>query len=164
MTLKFDYVPTPFGRGIAAVRGGRLALLRWGAGSEALAGLGFAERDPQAVRPFRRKIARYFAGGRVSFGPLDLPGSTPFARRVDAAVARIPYGQVRTYGEIAEAAGRPGAARAVGQLMARNPLCLGVPCHRVVAAGGKLGGFGGGVDRKRRLLELESGGPKFMGN
>lgn len=153
--LKYDRIPTPFGEGIAAVRKGRLVLLRWAAGPEALADFGSAVRDPRALQPFRRKIARYFAGGRQALGPLEIPGSTPFARRVYGAVARIPYGQVRTYGEIADAAGRPGAARAVGQLMARNPLCLGVPCHRVVAAGGRLGGFSGGLDRKKHLLALE---------
>jgi len=92
-----------------------------------LAEVGPAVRDPRALRPFRRKIARYFAGRRVDFGRLGLPGSTPFARQVYRAVARIPYGQVRTYGEIADAAGRPGAARAVGTLMSQNPLCLAVP-------------------------------------
>jgi len=152
--IRFDYIPTPFGRGVAAVRNGRLVALHWAAGPESLADFGLARRDPEAVRPFRRQIADYFAGKRVKLAPLDLPGTTPFARRVYAAVARIPYGQTRTYGEIAEAAGRPGAARAVGTLMARNPLCLGIPCHRVVAAGG-LGGFGGRPDRKRRLLSLE---------
>ena len=127
MTVKYDYFPTPFGRGIVAAHKGRLVLLRWAAGPEALADLGVAVRDPGALRPFKRRIARYFTGARVSLGPLGLPGSTPFARRVYGEVARIPYGQVRTYGEIADAAGRPGAARAVGTLMSRNPLCLGVP-------------------------------------
>jgi len=125
--IRFDYISTPFGRGVAAVRGRRLAALRWAAGPESLAEFGVAVRDPAAVRPFRRRIADYFAGKRVSLGPLDLPGSTPFARRVYVAVARIPYGETRTYGEIADAAGRPGAARAVGTLMKNNPLCLGVP-------------------------------------
>ena len=127
MTVKYDRIPTPFGPGIAAVRGGRLVLLRWAAGPEALAEIGPAVRDSRALRPFRRKISRYFEGRRVDFGRLGLPGSTPFARRVYGAVAKIPYGQVRTYGEIADAAGRPGAARAVGTLMSRNPLCLAVP-------------------------------------
>ena len=161
--IRYDVIPTPFGRGIAAVRRGRLVLLRWATGPEALAEFGAALRDPGALRPFRRKIARYFAGERVDLGPLELPGSTPFARRVYGAVSRIPYGEVRTYGEIADAAGKPGAARAVGMLMSKNPLCLGVPCHRVVAAGGKLGGFTGGVERKKRLLELEAAASGFMG-
>ena len=154
--IRYDYIPTPFGRGVAAVRDGRLVALRWASGAESLAEFGVAVRDPAAVRPFRRRIADYFAGKRVNLGPLELPGSTPFARRVYAAVARIPYGETRTYGEIAEAAGRPGAARAVGTLMANNRLCIGVPCHRVVAAGGRIGGFSGGLDRKRHLLKLEN--------
>jgi methylated-DNA-[protein]-cysteine S-methyltransferase len=153
--IRFDYIPTPFGRGIVASRKGRLAVLRWAEGLEALAGFGLGVRDPRALRTFRRRVADYFAGKRIKVGPLELPGTTPFARRVYAAVARIPYGQVRTYGEIAEAAGRPGAARAVGRLMSRNPVCIAIPCHRVVAAGGKLGGFGGHPERKRSLLRLE---------
>ena len=127
MTLKYDRIPTPFGEGIAAVRGGKLVLLRWAAGPEALADFGPAVRDPRALQSFRRQIARYFAGGKPTLGPLEIPGSTPFARRVYGAVARIPYGQVRTYGEIADEAERPGAARAVGTLTSRNPISLGVP-------------------------------------
>lgn len=153
--IRFDYLPTPFGRGIVAARNGKLAVLRWAEGPKALAGFGLAVRDPRALKGFRRRVAGYFAGKRIKIAPLDLPGTTPFARRVYAVVARIPYGQVRTYGEVAEAAGRPGAARAVGRLMANNPLCLAIPCHRVVAAGGKLGGFGGHPERKRKLLRLE---------
>ena len=101
-------------------------------------------------------LRRYLAGERVSFGVrLDLSDVTDWQRRVLMRCAEIPYGVLITYGELAEAAGSPGAARAVGQAMARNPVPIVVPCHRVVAACGKLGGFTAGLEWKRRLLRIE---------
>jgi methylated-DNA-[protein]-cysteine S-methyltransferase len=106
------------------------------------------------------ELRRYFAGERVALDlPLDLSDLPDFTRRVLRAVARIPYGETRSYGQIARAAARPGAARAVGQAVARNPLALIVPCHRVIGSGGALVGFGGGLDVKRRLLDMERRGP-----
>ena len=103
-----------------------------------------------------REILEYLSGRRRKFTvPLDL-GVRPFHGKVLAAARRIPYGRTATYGELAARAGSPRAARAVGQAMARNPVPLVVPCHRVVAGGGGLGGFGGGLDLKRRLLDLEA--------
>ena len=90
--------------------------------------------------------------------PLDLAGLPPFHEKVLAAARRISYGRTATYGELAARAGSPRAARAVGQAMAHNPVPLIIPCHRVLAAGGRLGGYGGGLDLKRRLLGLESKG------
>lgn len=104
-----------------------------------------------------REIREYLAGRRRRFTvPADLSAATPFHRKVLAALARVPYGRTVTYGQLAARAGRPRAARAVGQAMANNPVPLIFPCHRVVAAGGGLGGFGGGLDLKRRLLALEA--------
>jgi methylated-DNA-[protein]-cysteine S-methyltransferase len=103
------------------------------------------------------QLGAYFAGDLTEFDlPLSVPGGSDFERAVWAAMREIPYGQMRTYGEIAAETGDPGAARAVGVACNRNPLPLVVPCHRVVGAGGKLVGFGGGLPRKRFLLELES--------
>ena len=103
-----------------------------------------------------REIRAYCAGRLREFTvPIDLSGVPPFHRKVLAAARRIPYGRTVTYGELARRAGSPRAARAVGQAMAHNPVALLVPCHRVVAAGGGLGGFGGGLALKRRLLALE---------
>ncbi|MBM4020027.1 MAG: methylated-DNA--[protein]-cysteine S-methyltransferase [Planctomycetes bacterium] len=103
-----------------------------------------------------REILEYLSGCRRAFTvPVDLSGVPAFHRRVYEALLRVPHGRTVTYGRLASAAGRPGAARAVGQAMARNPVPLVVPCHRVVATGGGLGGFGGGPDLKRRLLALE---------
>jgi methylated-DNA-[protein]-cysteine S-methyltransferase len=99
-------------------------------------------------------LVDHYAGApsELEVVPLDLPGETDFQAAVRAAVRAIPRGEVRSYGDIAKAAGRPGAARAVGQVMAHNPVAPFVPCHRVVAANGSLGGFGGGLPMKRRLL------------
>lgn len=103
-----------------------------------------------------RKLQQYFDGQRVLFDePLDLSGATAFQRRVWLAVRGIPYGETRSYGQIARQAGSPGAARAVGRAMATNPVPIVVPCHRVIGSDGNLRGFGGGLDLKRRMLEME---------
>ena len=102
------------------------------------------------------ELLEYFAGTRTEFTVPLSPAGTDFQRTVWRALQRIPYGETRTYGEIAEAAGRPGAARAVGTANHRNPLPIIIPCHRVVGANGQLCGFGGGLDVKRQLLELEA--------
>lgn len=104
----------------------------------------------------QREIREYLAGRRRRFTvPLDLSGLSPFHRRVLRAARRIPFGCTATYRDLARRAGSPLAARAVGRAMARNPVPLVIPCHRVVAAGGGLGGYGGGLALKRRLLVLE---------
>ncbi len=106
-----------------------------------------------------RQVALYLEGKlRVFDLPLDLRGS-PFRRRVLAAVSEIPYGKTSSYGEIARRAGSPGGARAVGQAVGANPVPLIVPCHRVIASDGSLGGFGLGLPMKRRLLDLEGWTP-----
>ena len=114
-----------------------------------------------------RKLARqgvkqtreYLAGQRQEFTvPVDWRGQTAFTRQVLEACARVPYGETVSYGELARQIGSPKAARAVGQALGRNPVPLIVPCHRVIAGGGGLGGFGGGLAMKRRLLELEGKG------
>lgn len=107
-------------------------------------------------------IADYFTGKPVDFGayPLDLAG-TPFVEAVRAVVRAIPYGRTRSYGEVAGLVGRPGAARAVGQVMAKNPVPVVIPCHRVVGATNHLHGFGGGLPLKERMLRME--GVAFAG-
>lgn len=106
------------------------------------------------------QVLEYLEGKRRRFElPLDLRG-TPFQRAVWEALLAIPYGETRTYGEVASAIGRPGAVRAVGAANGANPVPLVVPCHRVVAAGGRLGGFGGGLPLKTRLLALEGAEPR----
>lgn len=102
-------------------------------------------------------LRRYFDGEPVDFAgvEVDLSSRTEFDRAVLAATRSIPYGQTRTYGQIARAIGKPDAARAVGQALGRNPACIIIPCHRVVATNGALGGFTGGVRWKEALLRLE---------
>ncbi len=109
------------------------------------------------TRLAQRKLERYFAGERISFDdlPFDDTRATPFQQRVWRLTRAIPYGSTRTYDSLARAAGHPNAARAVGQCMARNPLPIIVPCHRVVGSTGNLRGFGGGLAMKRALLEME---------
>lgn len=108
---------------------------------------------------FERRVARelrdYFAGKRNHFTFPVRPAGTDFNQRVWQELARIPYGETCTYGELARRIGRPKAARAVGTANGRNPIPIVLPCHRVVASGGKLGGYGGGLELKRKLLELE---------
>jgi len=106
-----------------------------------------------------QQIREYLDGKRSEFElPLDLRG-TDFQRRVWQALLEIPYGQTRTYAEQARAIGAPAAVRAVGTANGSNPVAIVVPCHRVVASGGKLGGYGGGLPLKRRLLALERACP-----
>jgi len=111
-----------------------------------------------------RQLTAYFDGRLTEFDvPLALAG-TPFQQAVWAALQRVPYGETVSYRELAEQIGRPTAARAVGMANGRNPVAIIVPCHRVVGTGGGLVGYGGGVDRKRRLLEFERGGTSLFGS
>ncbi|MET8681066.1 methylated-DNA--[protein]-cysteine S-methyltransferase [Streptomyces sp. NPDC004647] len=104
-----------------------------------------------------RQLDAYFAGELTTFDlPLQMDG-TPFQRRVWSALRDIPYGGTLSYGQLAGRLGNPGASRAVGLANGKNPIGIIVPCHRVVGASGSLTGYGGGLDRKRRLLDFESG-------
>lgn len=106
----------------------------------------------------RRELEQYFAGRRREFElQLDRRLTGGFVRRVLDATARIPYGSVSTYGRVAVEAGSPRGSRAAGNALGANPLPIVVPCHRVVRTGGQLGGYGGGPERKRILLAVESG-------
>jgi len=111
---------------------------------------------PGALDTVRRQLDEYFEGRRKSFDlTLDLSQVADFHRRVLAELARVPYGDLTTYGALAQRAGAPKAARAVGTAMNRNPLPIVLPCHRVVGSTGKLVGYAGGLERKESLLRLE---------
>ena len=113
-------------------------------------------RSPLPVDAARRQLDEYFAHRRHGFDlALDLRLQADFNRHVLGELARVPYGEVVTYGELAARAARPRAARAVGTVMNRNPLPIVLPCHRVIGANGKLVGYGGGLERKEALLRLE---------
>jgi methylated-DNA-[protein]-cysteine S-methyltransferase len=117
-----------------------------------------AEKRPAAIRRTTAQIREYLRGKRRSFRVrIDWRAASPFQRRVLRAALRIPYGRVSTYGQVAIAVGNPRAARAVGGALGANPVPLVVPCHRVIASGGGLGGYSaaGGVGVKRRLLRME---------
>ena len=101
------------------------------------------------------QLRAYFAGDLREFDLPLAPRGTEFQRQVWAAVSAVPYGETATYSEIAAAVGRPTARRAVGAANGRNPLPVIVPCHRIIGAAGALTGYGGGLDRKRSLLDLE---------
>jgi methylated-DNA-[protein]-cysteine S-methyltransferase len=103
------------------------------------------------------ELTRYFAGEAVTFTvPLSVPSGSTFERAVWRELYAIPYAEMRTYGQIAAAVGEPDAARAVGTACNHNPIPVIIPCHRVVGADGKMVGFGGGIWRKKILLELEA--------
>lgn len=103
------------------------------------------------------QLTRYFAGALTEFTvPLDIVRGTPFQRQVWDRLRQIPFGETISYGQLAEAIGRPGAQRAVGTANRTNCIAIVVPCHRVVQTGGKLGGYGGGLWRKQFLLDHES--------
>lgn len=112
-------------------------------------------RDPTPFTLAATQLAEYFAGHRRNFELLLRPHGTAFQLEVWQALAQIPYGETRSYAELARAIGRPKAQRAVGGANGKNPLPIVVPCHRVIAAGGGLGGYSSGVERKQQLLELE---------
>ncbi|MGX1880659.1 methylated-DNA--[protein]-cysteine S-methyltransferase [Streptomyces sp. NPDC055287] len=118
----------------------------------------FGERTPGILKEAVRQLDAYFAGELMEFDlELSLAG-TPFQRSVWAQLQRIPYGETWTYGELAERLGNPAASRAVGLANGKNPVGIIVPCHRVVGAAGSLTGYGGGLERKQRLLAFEAGG------
>jgi methylated-DNA-[protein]-cysteine S-methyltransferase len=113
---------------------------------------------PRSLDPVRRELEKYFEGKLHDFDvPLDWSLTGDFARRVLRRTARIPYGSVASYGDVAVGVGTPRGARAVGNALGSNPIPVIVPCHRVVRTGGAIGGYGGGLTRKRFLLALEAG-------
>ncbi|WP_435225347.1 methylated-DNA--[protein]-cysteine S-methyltransferase [Streptomyces sp. Tue6028] len=121
----------------------------------------FGDRDDSLFDEAADQLEAYFRGELKEFTlELSLRG-TPFQCSVWDQLRRIPYGETRSYGDLADALGSPGASRAVGLANGKNPIGIIVPCHRVVGADGSLTGYGGGLDRKKRLLDFESGGALF---
>jgi methylated-DNA-[protein]-cysteine S-methyltransferase len=121
----------------------------------------FGARDERPFGAVIDQLEAYFASELKEFTlELHLHG-TPFQRSVWEQLLRIPYGETRSYGELAEALGNPGASRAVGLANGKNPISIIVPCHRVVGSDGSLTGYGGGLERKQRLLDFERGAALF---
>jgi len=144
-----------------------VGMLTLAASEKGLVALEFGDRTsgrqgwvkaPEKLIGYRRELEEYFAGARREFTlPLDLRG-TDFQLRCWRALLEIPYGATRSYAEIARAVGKPNAFRAVGMANHDNPIAIIVPCHRVITSAGTLGGYGGGLPLKARLLELEKAG------
>lgn len=150
-------VASPIGPLLLAGRGGVLTNLAMDAQAHLPAGAEAWERDDSAFAPVEEQLGAYFAGRLTTFD-VDLdPEGTEFQRKVWARLRAIPYGEVRSYGQIAAEIGQPKASRAVGLANGRNPIAVIVPCHRVIGADGSLTGFGGGLGRKKALLDLERG-------
>ncbi|WP_020577714.1 methylated-DNA--[protein]-cysteine S-methyltransferase [Actinopolymorpha alba] len=117
----------------------------------------FGQPDTEPFGEVAAQLEAYFADGLEAFDVPLAPVGTPFQQRVWSELRNIPYGETRSYGQLADRLGAPGASRAVGLANGRNPIGIIIPCHRVVGAGGGLTGYGGGLPRKRFLLDLEQG-------
>jgi methylated-DNA-[protein]-cysteine S-methyltransferase len=167
LDVAYELHDTPIGRLLVAVTDHGLCEISYDADPDAeaerLARL-FGTRVLRSPRPtdeVRRQLDEYFAGTRREFDlAVDLRPAREFGRTVLEQLAHVPYGELTTYGTLAARAGRPRAARAVGTVMNRNPVPIVLPCHRVVGSTGSLVGYGGGLDRKRTLLELEGALPQ----
>jgi methylated-DNA-[protein]-cysteine S-methyltransferase len=151
MTL-YDTIDTPIGALLLAGDGRELSAVR----IDGAPGAGW-RRDAAPFREAAAQLRAYFAGELRDFDLPLAPRGTDFQRRVWSALREIPYGQTIAYAELAAAVGRPRAARAVGAANGRNPIAVVIPCHRVIGSGGALTGYGGGLARKRLLLDLEAG-------
>ena len=157
MTTYYTYVNSPIGSLLLAGDGERLHMLRFPEG-----------KRPQETEPgwiensskFKKEISQlraYFAGESKQFELSLAPRGTEFQRKVWSALQSIPYGETRSYGELASQVGNGKASRAVGAANGQNPIPVIIPCHRVIGSDGSLTGFGGGLETKQRLLALEQG-------
>lgn len=147
--IVFGIVPAPFGELLVAKEGEAVVEIRFRPGD--VDGV----RDDRAVAGVAAQLDEYFRGERRAFDLPLAPRGTEFQQLVWAALQRIPYGETRSYADIAREIGRPAAVRAVGAANGANPIPIVIPCHRVVASDGGLGGYGGGLARKRWLLAHE---------
>ena len=154
-TMRYRTIDSPVGLLTLAGTGSTLMHLRMVDQTHEPDRSGWEPADEDAFPDAVEQLAAYFAGELTEFDlDLELVG-TDFQRRVWAALRTIPYGETRSYGQIAEQIGSPGASRAVGLANGRNPIGIIVPCHRVIGSTGGMTGYGGGIDRKRALLALE---------
>lgn len=156
-TAFFMLHPSPVGELLLGSDGERLTYVIFQSGKKARAPEPAWREDPGPFREALRQLGAYFAGELKTFDLPLLPQGTGFQQKVWAGLREIPYGETRSYGELARALGRPAASRAVGAANGRNPLPIVVPCHRVIGSDGSLTGFGGGLPVKRALLDLERG-------
>lgn len=157
--MKYDYCTSPIGPLLLAGDEKGLACIGFPEGKGHIEPDSDWDRDAAPFQTARQQLAEYFAGRRTRFDLPLHPRGTKFQLEVLNALQSIPYGETRSYADIARRIGRPKAARAVGAANGRNPLPIVIPCHRVIGANGNLTGFGGGIRVKRYLLELEQRAP-----
>lgn len=153
--MYYTYAASPIGQLLLAGSADALQVIGFPHGDKARrADIGW-ERYDEPFKKTARQLNEYFAGERREFELELAPEGTKFQVEVLEALRGIPYGETRTYRDIAVAVGRPKAVRAVGNANGRNPLPIVIPCHRVIGSDGSLTGFGGGIEAKRYLLDLE---------
>ncbi|BEE18932.1 methylated-DNA--protein-cysteine methyltransferase [Aeromonas enteropelogenes] len=154
--IRYDILPTHCGDLLIAINERGLVHVDFVAGLRALPDMSGWQQDGEALAPYLAEFEAYFAGRLQRFTlPLAASG-TEFQQAVWQALCDIPYGETRSYGDIARAIGKPNAMRAVGAANGRNPLSIIVPCHRVIGQNGGLTGYAGGLEIKKALLQLEN--------
>lgn len=151
----YTYMDSPVGRLLLAGSGGKLRIISFSSGSKARGPMPEWQRYDEPFRRSRQQLTEYFQGSRREFDLPLAPQASPFQSRVLDALLAIPYGETRSYKDIAVTLGDPQAVRAVGSANGSNPLPIVIPCHRVIGSDGSLTGFGGGLAAKRFLLDLE---------
>lgn len=164
MRHEYTLMPSPVGQLTLVARNGRLAAILWPNERANRVRLGLLQEvdDSPVLQETERQLREYFAGSRQRFElELDFAGSE-FQRKVWAALLTIPFGETRSYSQIAVQIGSPTAARAVGAANGRNPISIVAPCHRVIGASGRLTGFAGGLEAKHYLLSLEEREPTTL--
>ena len=151
----YSYTDSPIGRLLLAGDEQMLKVIGFSSGNKARGAAVEWERFDEPFRKVKKQLAEYFDGRRQTFDLELAPDASPFQAQVLGALREIPYGETCSYRDVAEAVGNPKAVRAVGGANGNNPIPIVIPCHRVVGSDGSLTGFGGGLDSKRFLLDLE---------
>lgn len=153
--MYYTYLDSPIGPLLLSGEWDALTGLHFSTGAKARGADPSWERAEEPFLRVKKQLKEYFAGERKHFDLNLAPRGTPFQLAVLAALQDIPYGETRSYLEVAQQIGKPKAVRAVGSANGNNPIALIIPCHRVIGSNGQLTGFGGGLDTKRYLLDLE---------
>ena len=153
--MKYRYIKSPIGSLLLAGDDEGLKFVGFPEGKGQIQPQSDWKKDERAFKDVKKQLDEYFTGKRKTFDLKLAPSGTAFQREVLTALQRIPYGETRSYQDIAAGVGRPRAVRAVGAANGRNPLPIIIPCHRVIGTNGSLTGFGGGLPVKQYLLDLE---------
>jgi methylated-DNA-[protein]-cysteine S-methyltransferase len=151
----YTYLDSPLGALLIAGRDGAVTFIGLPEGRSAVQPASSWRRDDGEWAAARRQLAAYFGGALTEFDLALRPEGTAFQQQVWRALRQIPYGETRSYAQLAASIGRPAAVRAVGRANGSNPLAIVIPCHRVIGSNGTLTGYGGGLTAKQWLLDLE---------